>query len=135
MLDANRAALDVSALKSRADVVIVSMHAGAEYRPQPNVSQRDFARAVIEAGASVVVGHHPHVVQAAERIGGAVVFYSLGNLVFDQFQREETQAGEIAEVVFQGRKLIRYSLLPVRILPAGPRLVTEARALHASGSG
>jgi poly-gamma-glutamate capsule biosynthesis protein CapA/YwtB (metallophosphatase superfamily) len=132
MLDVKRAAFDVSALKSRADVVIVSMHAGVEYRPQPEVSQRNFARAVIEAGASIVVGHHPHVVQAAEQIGSAVAFYSLGNLVFDQFQREDTQAGEIAEVVFCGRRLVRYSLLPVRILPTGPRLITEARTTHAS---
>jgi poly-gamma-glutamate capsule biosynthesis protein CapA/YwtB (metallophosphatase superfamily) len=122
MLDPARAALDVSALKSRADVVIVSMHAGVEYRPRPDLSQQVFARAVIEAGASVVAGHHPHVVQSVERTGSAVAFYSLGNLVFDQFQRKETQAGEIAEVVFCGRRLVRYSLLPVRILATGPSL-------------
>src|SRR5207344_1880481 len=90
---------DVADMRTRsdnpADAVIVSMHAGIEYAPQPNQQQREFAHSAIEAGASVVVGHHPHVVQPWERIGEGVVFYSLGNLVFDQFQREETQHGAL----------------------------------------
>jgi poly-gamma-glutamate synthesis protein (capsule biosynthesis protein) len=68
------------------------------------------------------VGHHPHVTQPWERYGGGVIFYSLGNLVFDQFQRLETQRGALAELVFEGPRLARASLLPVEIIGTAPRL-------------
>ena len=53
---------DVVALKKRADIVIVSMHSGVEYASRPSKEQITFARAAIDAGAKLVVGHHPHVV-------------------------------------------------------------------------
>lgn len=122
MLDAPQMTRDVEAMLKRADVVIVSMHAGIEYQPKPNVQQRNFAHAAIDAGASVVVGAHPHVTQPAEPYKGGVIFYSLGNLVFDQFQRRETQHGLLADVYFAGAKLERWSLIPVDILQSGPRV-------------
>ena len=66
-----------------ADYVIVSLHAGAEYSPQPTAWQREFARGAIDAGADVVIGHHPHVLQPWERYAGGLIIYSLGNFVFD----------------------------------------------------
>jgi len=112
-------------LAGRAHVAIVSMHAGAEYRPHPNSQQIEFAHAAIEAGASVVAGHHPHVTQPWERRGNGVIFYSLGNLVFDQFQRTETQHGALAEVVFSGKTLESAALLPVDIVGTIPKLSAE----------
>src|SRR5262249_40605340 len=67
VVDTSRMKTDLAALLKRADVAIVSMHAGIEYAPRPNQQQTAFARAAIEAGARVVVGHHPHVVQPWER--------------------------------------------------------------------
>jgi poly-gamma-glutamate capsule biosynthesis protein CapA/YwtB (metallophosphatase superfamily) len=113
-------------LDGRADVAIVSMHAGAEYHPHPNSQQIEFADAAIDAGARVVVGHHPHVTQPWERRASGVIFYSLGNLVFDQFQRTETQHGALAEVVFSGKTLESAALLPVDIVGTIPRLVGES---------
>jgi poly-gamma-glutamate synthesis protein (capsule biosynthesis protein) len=109
-------------LQNRADVVIVSMHAGSEYQPRPNSRQVEFAHAALDAGARVVIGHHPHVTQPWERSGNGVIFYSLGNLVFDQFQRPETQRGALAEVVFSGKTLESAALLPVQIVNTIPRL-------------
>ena len=86
--------------------MIVSMHAGVEYQKQPNAEQRRFAHAAIDAGASVVVGAHPHVTQPVESYRDGVIFYSLGNLVFDQFQRQETQHGLIADLHFTGGKIV-----------------------------
>jgi len=123
---------DMAGLLERADVAIVSMHAGVEYAARPNRQQIEFARAAVDAGARVVVGHHPHVVQPWERIGQSVVFYSLGNLVFDQFQRVETQRGALAEIVFAGKSMVRAGLLPVDIVGTVPRL---AVATPASASG
>jgi poly-gamma-glutamate synthesis protein (capsule biosynthesis protein) len=113
---------DVMALRRRADVVIVSMHDGIEYQPRPNRAQIEFAHAAIDAGAALVIGHHPHVVQPHERYHNGVIFYSLGNFVFDQFQREATQHGEIAEVSFIERELVACHTIPVRITATGPEL-------------
>jgi poly-gamma-glutamate capsule biosynthesis protein CapA/YwtB (metallophosphatase superfamily) len=113
-------------LEHRADVVIVSMHAGTEYQSRPNPRQIGFAHAAIDAGASVVAGHHPHVTQPWARRGKGVIFYSLGNLVFDQFQRVETQRGALAEVVFSGKTLESAALLPVDIVRTVPRLSAES---------
>ena len=121
MLDAAQMRRDVLMMRRRADVVIVSMHAGAEYWTHPHPIQTAFAHAAIEAGARVVVGHHPHVVQPVERYRDGVIFYSLGNLVFDQ-QSVETKQGLVAEVVFLGSGPVRYKLIPVDIVDTVPRL-------------
>jgi poly-gamma-glutamate capsule biosynthesis protein CapA/YwtB (metallophosphatase superfamily) len=113
---------DVAALRKRADVVIVSMHNGIEYAPKPTLAQVAFAHAAIDAGATLVVGHHPHVVQRQEDYGGGLIFYSLGNLVFDQYQREATQHGEIGEISFLGSQILATHVIPVRITPSGPEL-------------
>jgi poly-gamma-glutamate capsule biosynthesis protein CapA/YwtB (metallophosphatase superfamily) len=122
MLDPDRMAADVRGLLTRADTAIVSMHAGVEYQAKPNTEQRRFAHAAIDAGASVVVGAHPHVTQSTERYKDGIIFYSLGNLVFDQFQRKETQHGLIADVSFLGKKLERSSVIPVDIVQTAPRI-------------
>jgi len=121
---------DVLALRQRADVVIVSMHHGIEYARQPSAAQTVFARMAIDAGAALVVGHHPHVTQPVEHYRNGVICYSLGNLVFDQFQRVETQHGGIADVRFVGTRLARAQIIPVRITHDGPEVETVP-----SGSG
>ncbi len=125
MLDAAQMRQDVALLKRRADVVIVSMHAGAEYWTRQHPIQTAFAHAAIEAGAKIVVGHHPHVVQPVERYREGIIFYSLGNLVFDQ-RRKETMEGLVAEVVFLGAQAMRYKLIPIDIVDTVPR-VSAAR--------
>jgi poly-gamma-glutamate capsule biosynthesis protein CapA/YwtB (metallophosphatase superfamily) len=125
MLQPERMAADIANLRSRADVVIVSMHAGVEYQKQPNAEQRRFAHAAIDAGASVVIGAHPHVTQPVESYRDGAIFYSLGNLVFDQFQRQETQHGLLADLHFAGAKLASYSSIPVDIVSTVPRVASQ----------
>ncbi|MBL8173094.1 MAG: CapA family protein [Bryobacterales bacterium] len=108
MMNPATVAADIAALRAKCDAVIVSMHAGVEYAPRPNAQQIRFARAAIDAGASVVAGHHPHVFQPAERYKDGVIFYSLGNLVFDQLERPGVRQGAIAEVDFLGGQLAGY---------------------------
>ena len=67
-----------------ADYVVVSVHWGSEGTPLAQPEQRREAEWLVEAGADLIVGHHPHVVQPAECIGGRPVFLSLGNHLFDQ---------------------------------------------------
>jgi poly-gamma-glutamate capsule biosynthesis protein CapA/YwtB (metallophosphatase superfamily) len=115
-------ARDVGDLRKRSDVVIVSMHNGVEYALKPTPAQIAFAHAAIDAGATLVIGHHPHVIQPKETYRGGLIFYSLGNFVFDQFQREATQHGEIAEVDFLGPAMFVANVWPVRITPTGPQV-------------
>ncbi|WP_276272912.1 CapA family protein [Haloarcula litorea] len=68
----------------RADVVVVQLHGGEQYRHRPTDRMRRLTDAAVDAGADLVVNHHPHVVGGVERRRGAVVAWSLGNLVFDQ---------------------------------------------------
>jgi poly-gamma-glutamate capsule biosynthesis protein CapA/YwtB (metallophosphatase superfamily) len=129
---------DVAAIRSRADVVVVSMHAGFEYVQEPNQQQREFARAAIDAGATVVVGHHPHVRQPWERYKDGVIFYSLGNLIFDQFQRQETQRGLLGEVIFEGSTLVSarvHEIEIVRTVPHLAGLTPPPRTLPADRAG
>jgi len=74
---------DVTAARQVADVVIVAIHSGFEYTAEPNSIQRDLAHAAIDAGAALVLGAHPHVLQGIEYYRGGVIAYSLGNFIFD----------------------------------------------------
>ncbi len=65
------------------DIVVVVVHWGEEYAEAPNYAQVSAAHAMIDAGADLVIGHHPHVLQAIERYGQGVVAYSLGNFLFE----------------------------------------------------
>lgn len=72
--------------KKSADLVVLSVHWGIEQYAYPCASERDLARELLEAGADVILGHHPHVLQGIERIDNSIVAYSLGNFVFDDFE-------------------------------------------------
>ncbi|HJL19020.1 MAG TPA: CapA family protein, partial [Sandaracinaceae bacterium LLY-WYZ-13_1] len=93
-----------------ADVVVLSIHWSHDFVEQPLIAQREHARALVEAGADLVIGHGPHVLQEVERLasprGDAVVAYSLGNLVSNQGLR-----------YFAGRR-IPEGLHPAVVLPA-----------------
>jgi hypothetical protein len=84
---------DIASLKGLVDLVVVSYHAGAEYVDAPSSKLREEFRYIVECGADIVIGHHPHYVQGIERYKGKLVFYSLGNFVFFQPQRELTRFG------------------------------------------
>lgn len=73
---------DVKKLRSQVDVVVLSMHWGVHYIPGLiAMYQRECAHAAIDAGADLIVGHHPHIVKGIETYKGKVIFYSLGNFV------------------------------------------------------
>lgn len=65
-----------------AEIIIFSMHWGTERAYQPNASQINLAQAAIDAGADIVFGHHPHVLQPIVEYNGGLIYYSLGNFSF-----------------------------------------------------
>lgn len=123
-----RAVTAVAAARPQADVVIVSLHGGFEYELQVDPWQETAAQALLAAGADVVLGHHPHVVQAVtvDRQSGQMVAYSLGNFVFDQAQ-EPTNQGLALRLLVDGDGLRAAQLLPLWSGPQ-PRLMTLAEA-------
>ena len=86
---------DISALKRAADIVVVSMHWGTEYIEKPDRRQVEFGRFLIDAGANIVAGHHPHVQQEPEWYNGGVIIHSMGNFVFDQWSRPLTRVSRL----------------------------------------
>ena len=119
----------VKAAKEKVDFVIVSMHAGIEYTGKPNSSQTNFAHAAIDAGADLVIGHHPHVVQTMEEYKGKYIFYSLGNFVFDQAWSLDTKEGLAIKVYFTKSGISKISLLPITMKNfAQPSLAVDLEA-------
>ena len=88
----------IADLESQADFTIVSIHWGEEYRTKPTEEQVQQAHAFIDAGADVILGHHPHVIESSEWYAGPdsvarPIYYSLGNFVFDQYFQQNVQEG------------------------------------------
>jgi gamma-polyglutamate biosynthesis protein CapA len=106
----------VRKLKAEFDAVVVCLHWGEEYLLLPSPDQVQFARRLSENGATIVAGHHPHVLQGMERIGSTVVFYSLGNFVFDSW-RERERESVIAMVTLEKEQIVDVAVEPVRIGP------------------
>ncbi len=77
--------------KSRCDLLAVSIHWGNEYQNVPTQRQKDVARAAIDAGADLIIGHHPHVLQGVGQYRGAPILYSTANFVFDQREGERME--------------------------------------------
>lgn len=107
---------DIQNLRSQgADIVVVNMHEGAEYQRKPNQNQIAFAHAAIDAGADIVIGHHPHWIQTIEIYNQRPIFYSLGNFVFDQMWSIDTREGLVVKLNFKNKQFISAELVPIII--------------------
>ena len=101
-----------------ADVVVVSLHFGEEYRMSATLAQKQIAHELVNAGADLIVGHHPHVVEELEQYGQGWIAYSLGNFVFDQpFSAETLEGGALRVSLAKGR-VEQVELIPVKISKA-----------------
>ncbi len=84
ILDEKTLAAELRAAKKGADFLILSLHWGQEYSPTASADQQRLAHLAIDAGADLVLGHHPHVAQQVEIYHHHPIFYSLGNCIFDR---------------------------------------------------
>lgn len=100
-----------------ADLVIPFMHWGWERELQPDARQRQLARTMIDAGADLVIGGHPHVTQGAEYYKGKLIVYSLGNFVFDGFEEEipQTRVGWLLRLTLDKTGLQQWDTLEARM--------------------
>jgi len=106
---------DIKLAKTKADVVIPYFHWSQEYVHEPNEQMRQVAHRAIDAGATMVVGSHPHWVQGLEWYNNSLIAYSLGNFVFDQEQSLKTKQGVVLSTKFAGNKLVKAELVPIQI--------------------
>lgn len=117
----------VMLLKKHADIVVVSLHWGVEYNQHATIEQRRIAHELVDAGANLVIGHHPHVVEEVEKYHGGWIAYSLGNFVFDQTFSFPTTHGLLARATIHDTKVIAFDLLPIVINSAyQPELVASS---------
>lgn len=106
---------DVKNVYDKADIIIVSMHNGNEYTDVITSSQSNFAHTAIDHGADLVIGHHPHVVQRMEHYKDGYIFYSLGNLIFDQDWSWLTQLGAVIKCTWKNERLQKIEFKPIKI--------------------
>lgn len=116
---------DIALVKDQTDFIVVYAHWGKEYveaTPEMKVLGHQF----VDLGADLVIGSHPHVVQAMEEYRGKRIYYSLGNLIFDQYFRPETQSGLVIRAVFDlSTKSIAFAELPILLKTNGQTVFTE----------
>ena len=121
---------DIQSLSDDVDHVIVMLHSGYEYVPSPSREQATLARAAIDGGASLVIGHHAHILQGVEFRGDGVIVYGLGNFAFNITGPAQTA---ILNVWFDENGMRQIRFLPAVIQGSGqPRLAGEgeAAAIH-----
>jgi poly-gamma-glutamate synthesis protein (capsule biosynthesis protein) len=113
--DLERLKSRVRALKSQADYIVVCMHAGEEYTGEPARIQVEFAHAAIDAGVNLVVGSHPHWLQPLERYKTGLIFYSLGNFIFDLDSSLATREGAAVRLIICANGLVSAEVFPIEI--------------------
>lgn len=111
----------ITELKRTNDHIIVHIHWGTEYDTKPGNRQRSIGHRLIDSGADVVIGHHPHVIQPVEVYKDGAIFYSLGNFVFDQ-TLASTRRGLGVGVVWSEQEL-EFTLFPHADDGHGPALL------------
>lgn len=102
--------------------LIISIHWGEEYKLKNSSFQQNLAYKMIDAGADLIIGHHPHVIQSVEIYNNKLIFYSLGNFIFDQYFSKETQQGLLVKLEIYPDKF-GYKLFPIQSEVSQPFLM------------
>jgi poly-gamma-glutamate synthesis protein (capsule biosynthesis protein) len=112
---------NLQALKTKADFIVVLFHFGTEGSGTPNPRQVELSHLAVENGADLVVGSHPHLLQKEETYQGRLIFYSMGNFVFDGFSGAYNHSAILRVAVSRSRP-VTYSLIPVILVNGIPIL-------------
>lgn len=105
---------DVKKVKDDVDILIVSLHWGNEYIRKPSPEGASLAQDIIDAGADLILGHHPHVLQGVESYNNGVIVYSMGNFVFDMWQRKMRES-MIFSCQFSKDGIVDFEIIPIYI--------------------
>ncbi len=99
--------------------LIVMLHWGIEYEKIPSEKQQNLAKSIIDSGADMIIGHHPHILQMIDYYKGKPIFYSIGNFIFDQ-REATTKESMLVQLLFKKGKLNQFRLFPLRIKNFAP---------------
>ncbi|MBU1039267.1 CapA family protein [Patescibacteria group bacterium] len=102
--DWKKLSASIDNLRQQVDLIVVSMHGGVEYTDKASLSQIKFAHTAIDQGADLVIGHHPHWVQPREIYKKKMIYYSLGNFIFDQMWSQPTKQGLVVRITAQKKE-------------------------------
>lgn len=105
---------EIRQAKKVSDVVVVMPHQGTEYQLKFSAKQQSDYRKMIDAGATMVIGAHPHVVQPIEIYKGKLIAYSLGNFLFDQYFSADTQQGLLLHINGVGSATKNITFVPLQ---------------------
>ena len=106
---------DVKRLKAKTDLVVVSFHWGREKSSELREYQPILAHAAIDEGASLIIGHHPHVLQAVEQYKHGVILYSLGNFTFGSYS-QAASTSVVANISYKENIFASLELNPIKVL-------------------
>ena len=123
---------DIKSAKEKANFVVVSFHWGTEYTSKPRKYQRDFAHKAIDAGADVVFGHHPHILQGIEIYHKKPIAYSLGNFAMGSYN-SRARRSVMMRVFLGDNDVNRIELLPINVL--NEEVQFQSRLLTGSEAG
>ena len=104
---------DIERLRNEVDIVVVSLHWGDEFIDRPSPAQIKLGRTVIDMGANVILGHHPHVLQGIEEYNGGIIVYSLGSFVIDLWPRQIRESIILDLKLYSGKSEV--DLIPIFI--------------------
>lgn len=114
--------------KAEANLVVVSLHWGAEAMAYPTSEQKRLAHKFVDAGADLLLGHHPHVLQGVESYEGAVIAYSLGNFLFDTRYVERRYSTILTVEVSRSKGILGFRLIPIYIKGTEPVVAPDGKA-------
>ncbi len=114
----------IRSIKSENIYPIVVIHWGDEYATTSSPIQQKLGHALVDVGAGIILGHHPHVVQEIEHYNGAVIFYSLGNFIFDQYFSKDVEQGLAVKATLYSSK-VDFEILPIQSRHSQPALMEE----------
>jgi len=86
--DFSKIKYDIDRVRNKSDIISISLHWGFQNYLYPSPQQKELAHKIIDAGAHIIIGHHPHVIQGFERYKHGIIFYSLGNFFFPNFHKK-----------------------------------------------
>jgi poly-gamma-glutamate capsule biosynthesis protein CapA/YwtB (metallophosphatase superfamily) len=118
----------VRAARRLADVVIISCHWGIEYSAYPTADQMRISQALADAGADLVIGHHPHVVQGVHYHTETFTVYSLGNFIFDIDLTAESLQGAMLRCLLDATGVKTVEMIPVAIVGCRPEIMPPEHA-------
>lgn len=126
--DEDRAEEAIAQLQPEVDLLVAQIHMGMQFAEVPSGNARSAARAAIDAGADIVIGHHPHVLQGMEWYKDRLIVYSLGNFVFDQDFHSTFPSGYLRTVWESDGSLVQARFVPLWIDGYRPTPITGEAA-------